>query len=165
MGAHSKAADCLSHLVELPQNQPTMINMLSATHPEGSAFNTRSRTAQQHSSNDLTPHTDATAPVIPETGHTTLKSLSADKLDALLQMQKTDLFCKCISKCLSNGKASKHEADLFVHIKGLLYKHVMDSHKIFLALLIPKAWKYMVLVEAHDKLGHQGSTWAYCLIK
>ena len=31
--------------------------------------------------------------------------------------------------------------------------------------MIPKAWKYTVLVEAHDKLGHQGATWTYCLIK
>ena len=74
LGVHNRAADCLSSLVELPQSQPTMINMLSATHPEGPAFNTRSRTAQQHSSNDPTPNTDTTAPVIPETGHTTLKS-------------------------------------------------------------------------------------------
>ena len=28
-----------------------------------------------------------------------------------------------------------------------------------------KAWKYTVLVEAHDKLGHQVATWTYCLIK
>ena len=31
--------------------------------------------------------------------------------------------------------------------------------------MIPEAWKYTVLVEAHDKLGHQGLTWTYCLIK
>ena len=31
--------------------------------------------------------------------------------------------------------------------------------------MIPKAWKYTVLVEACDKLGHQGATWTYCLIK
>ena len=31
--------------------------------------------------------------------------------------------------------------------------------------MIPKAWKYTVLVEAHDKLGHQGATQTYCLIK
>ena len=142
-----------------------MINMLSATHLEGPSFNTRSRTAQQQSSNDPTPHTDATVPVIPKTGHTTLKSLSADKLDALLQMQKTDPFCKCTSKCLSNGKAPKHEADLFIHVKGLLYKHVTDSHQKILALIITKAWKYMVLVEVHDKLGHQGLMWTYSLIK
>ena len=35
----------------------------------------------------------------------------------------------------------------------------------FLALVIPKSWKYTVLVEAHDKLGHQGNTCTYCLIK
>ena len=28
-----------------------------------------------------------------------------------------------------------------------------------------KPWKYTVLVEAHDKLGHQGNTHTYCLIK
>ena len=27
-----------------------------------------------------------------------------------------------------------------------------------------KSWKYTVLVEAHDNLGHQGSTGTYCLI-
>ena len=41
----------------------------------------------------------------------------------------------------------------------------MDSHQKFLALVTPKAWKYTVLVEADDKLGHQGATWTYCLIK
>ena len=60
---------------------------------------------------------------------------------------------------------TKHEANLFQHAKGLLYKHVMDSHKKFLAFVIPKAWKYTVLVEAHDKLGHQGAMQTYCLIK
>ena len=98
MGACNKAADCLSCLVELPQNKPTQISMLSATHSDGPAFNTRSRTAQQHPFSDYTPQTDATAPVITETGNTTPKSLSADRLEALLQMQWTDLFCKHISK-------------------------------------------------------------------
>ena len=80
-------------------------------------------------------------------------------------MQRTDPFCKHISKCLSNGKAPKHEADLFLHVKGWLYTYVTDSNQKFLALVIPKAWKYTVLVEAHDKLGHQGATHIYCLIK
>ena len=31
--------------------------------------------------------------------------------------------------------------------------------------MIPKAGKYMVLVEVHDKLGHQGSMQTYSLIK
>ena len=80
-------------------------------------------------------------------------------------MQRTDPFCKHISKCLLNGKAPEHKVDTFTHIKGLLYKHVMDSGKQFLALIIPKSWKYTVLVEAHDKLGHQGNSCMYCLIK
>ena len=37
-GACIKAANCLSHLVELHQNRPTTINMLSATHSDGPAF-------------------------------------------------------------------------------------------------------------------------------
>ena len=78
-------------------------------------------------------------------------------------MQKMDPFCEQISKQLSNGKALKH--DLFLHVKRLLYKHFTDSNKEFLALVIPKAWKYSVLVEAHDILGHQGTTQTHCLIK
>ena len=37
--------------------------------------------------------------------------------------------------------------------------------KKFLALVIPKSWKYTVLVEAHNKLGHQSNSHTYCLIK
>ena len=96
--AHNKAADCLSCLTRLPQNRPTTINMLFATHSDGPAFNTRSRTAQQSSSEDSTPQTDAVAPDVTVTQSTTPKSLSADRLEALLQMQKMDPFCKCISK-------------------------------------------------------------------
>ena len=50
-------------------------------------------------------------------------------------------------------------------MKGLLYKHVTDSGKQFLALVIPNCWKYTVLVEAHDKLGHQGNSHTYYLTK
>ena len=62
-------------------------------------------------------------------------------------------------------KTLKHKANLFPHIKGLLYKHVTDSNQKFLTPVIPKAWKYTVLVEAYDKHGHQGATQTYCLIK
>ena len=73
------------------------ISMLSATHSGGPVFNTRSRTAQQNSSNS-TPQTDTAAPVVTETDNTTPISLSTDRLEALLQMQRTDPFWKCISK-------------------------------------------------------------------
>ena len=45
-GACNKAADCLVHLVELPQDKPVPINMFSATNTDGPAFNTRSQTHQ-----------------------------------------------------------------------------------------------------------------------
>ena len=80
-------------------------------------------------------------------------------------MQCMDPFCKCISKCLLNGKAPHHESDTFTHVKGLLYKHVSDAGKQFSALVLPKSWKFTILVEAHDKLGHQGNNHTYCLIK
>ena len=80
-------------------------------------------------------------------------------------MQKTDPFCKRISKCLSNGKAPQHKTDLFTHVRGLLYKHVTDSGKKILALVTSKSWKYTIFIEAHDKFGHQGNTHTYCLIK
>ena len=42
-GVHNKAVDCLSHLVELPQEKPILVNVLSATYSDGPAFNTRSQ--------------------------------------------------------------------------------------------------------------------------
>ena len=51
------------------------------------------------------------------------------------------------------------------HVRGLLYKHITDSGQKFLALVIPKSWRYTVLVEVHDKLGYQWNTCTYCLIK
>ena len=161
--AQNKAADCLSWLVELPQG----IHMPSATNLNTPAFNTRNRTAKHTSTEDptLQPQSDAVTPDATDTPSTTPKSLTKDRLQVLLQMQKTDPFCKCISKQLSNEKAPNHKADFFLHVKGLLYKHVMDSNQKFLALVIPKAWKYTVLVEAHGKVGHQGATHTYYLIK
>ena len=71
----------------------------------------------------------------------TPKPLTVDRHKALLQIQRRDPFSKSISKWLSNGKAPQHEADLFTHVKGLLYKHVMDANQKLLTLIIPKAWK------------------------
>ena len=138
--------------------------MLSISNTDGLAFNTRNQTQQCLAPDPSTAHPCIT-PDITSTPDLTPKSVTADRLEALLQMQKTDPFCKQISKHLSNGKAPKHETDLFTHIRGFLYKYITDSGQKFLALVIPKSWKYTVLVEAHDKLGHQGNTCTYCLIK
>ena len=141
--------------------------MLSVSNPDGPAFNTRSRTAQCTITEDppTQPHSDAGTPDVTDIQSTTAKLLTTDRLQALLQMQRTDPFCKCISKHLSNGKTPKHKADLFLHVEGLLYKHVTHLNQTFLALVMPKAWKYTMLVEAHEKLGYQGATHTYCLIK
>ena len=139
------------------------INMLTASSNEGPAFHTRSCT-QNTSNTTSTPHTDTTPQIFKEPTTTPIP-LTAECLDALLQMQQTDPFCKCISRRLLNGKAPCHEVDTFTHVKGLLYKHIMDAGKKFLTLVIPKSWKYTVMVEAHDKLGHQGNSHTYCLIK
>ena len=160
-GAKNKAADCLSRLVK-PIS--ISVNMLTASSTDGPAFHTRSHTQHTSSSATSTPHQD-TSPQISQEPTSTPKPLTADCLDALLQMQRTDPFRKCISKRLLNGKAPHHESDTFTHVKGLLYKHVMDTGKKFLTLVIPKSLKYTVLVEAHDKLGHQGNSHTYCLIK
>ena len=159
-GAKNKAADCLSRLVS-----PTAksINMLTASMNDGPAFHLRRHT---QSNSEPTP----TSPVIPQLhisqDDTPMpKSLTADQWDALIQMQRTDPFCKCISKRLLNGKAPHHKVDTFTHVKGLLYKHLKDAGKQFLTLVIPKSWKFTILVEAHDKLGHQGNNHTYCLIK
>ena len=129
------------------------INKLSVSNTDGPAFNTRSQT-QQCLAPDISTSQPSITPDITSTPDPTPKSLTADRLEALLQMQKTDPFCKQISKCLSNGKAPQHETDLFLHVRRFLYKHITDLGQKFLALVIPKSWKYTVLMEAHDKLGH-----------
>ena len=76
-----------------------------------------------------------------------------------------DHFCICISRRLLSGKAPSHEVNTFTHIKGLIYKHVMDSNQRPLALVTPKFWHFTVLVEVHDKLGHLGVNRTYHLVK
>ena len=137
--------------------------MLTASFNDGPAYHIRSCT-QSTSDSTSAPHTD-TAPHMSQDATTTPTSLTADHLDILLQMQRTDPFCKCVSKRLLNGKAPHHEFDTFTHVKGLLYKCITDAGKKFLTLVIPKSWKFTLLVEAHVKLGHQGNSHTYCLIK
>ena len=162
-GAKNKASDCLSQLVE-PTSPSTSVNMLTVSHTDGPTFNTRSHTQNTSPNTTSTPHPNVSPRISQETTLTP-KLLTVDRLEALLQMQRTDPFCKCFSKQLLNSKALQHEFHTFTHMKGLLYKHIMDSGKQFLALVIPKSWKYTVLVEGHDRLGHQGNSCTKYLIK
>ena len=138
--------------------------MLTVMHTDRPAYNTRSCIKKDSAGTTSNPHSDVTLNNSSDTNQTP-QSLTADRLDALCQMQRTDPFCKHISKCLFNGKALQHKTDIFPHVKRLLYKHIMDSGQKFIALVILKSWKYTVLVEAHDKLGHQGNSCTYSLVK
>ena len=115
-GAKNKAADCLSWLVELPTT-PATVNVLTVTHRDGPAFNSRSHTKKNSPYTTSTPHPDVSKKISPEATPTP-KPLPVDRLEALLQMQRTDPFCRCISKHLLSGKAPQHETDIFTHIKG-----------------------------------------------
>ena len=80
-------------------------------------------------------------------------------------MQSTDPFCRCIMKRLLNKTAPEHELKTFYIHNGLLYRYALDHSKDFCTLVIPMAWKYTILVETHDKMGHQGNNRTYSLIK
>ena len=95
--ARNKAADCLSRLLT---PTTTSVNMLTASSNDGPAFHTRRHT-QNTSSTTSTPSTD-----ISQEPPTTPKPLTADHLDTILQIQRTDPFCKCISRRLLNGKGT-----------------------------------------------------------
>ena len=91
--------------------------MLSATNHDGPTFHTKSRTAQSSTTENLTSHPKLNAAPpditnITDTLDAMPEPLTKDRIQALLQMQRTYPFCKCILKHLSNRKAPKHEADL-----------------------------------------------------
>ena len=134
-GAKNKATDCLSQLVK-PTLKSTSVNMLTASPTDGLTFNTRSHTQHTSPSATSTPYADISPKILQESTSTP-KPLMVERLDALLQMQRTDPFSKWISKSLLNGKAPHHQFHTFTHVP--LYKHVTDSGKQFLALVIPKS--------------------------
>ena len=113
-GPKDKAADCLSQLVEPTTSPATTVNMLTAILTDGPAFNTGSHTQKTSPDATSTTHPDA-SPQISQEATQTPKLLTADRLEALVQMQRTDPFCKHISKHLLNGKAPQHES-----VKGLI---------------------------------------------
>ena len=117
-----------------------------------------------------THNTAITIPADPMTASTNDRisappSLTADQKDTLRLKQKTDPFYKHITKRLLSGRPPSHEVDTFTHIKVLIYRHVMDSNQRFVALVIPQSQCFTVLIEGHDKLGHQGVNRTYHLIK
>ena len=173
-GAKNKATDCLSRLVELPQKnqknpngtKPMLINMVKVVTTRSGTRNTTlvERTEKQSTlrmdiNTGNTPRTE----VSKETTSNDCEDNSRDT--SVKEMQSTDPFCKCIMKRLLNKTSPKHELDTFFIHNGLLYRYASDHSKDFCALVIPKAWRYTILVETHDKMGHQGNNRTYSLIK
>ena len=127
--AQNKAVNCFSRLIELPTNSRATIKLLTDMNLDGPTFNRRSKTSHhcQTTMDTQPPNTTTlknTVPLDLYSQDITPKSLTANRHKALLQMQKTDPFCKCMPKRLLNGKAPKHETYVFTHVKGLLYKHI-----------------------------------------
>ena len=62
---------------------PAMINMLTVTHTDGSALNTRSQTKQDSTSQHNTTQANTTPEVLPDPTPTP-KTLTVDRLESLL---------------------------------------------------------------------------------
>ena len=82
-GAKNKAGDFLSSLVEPLPATPATINMLTVTHTDGPTFYIRSSTGQDSTSNNSTTQLNIAPGVSPDPNPTP-KSLTADRLEALL---------------------------------------------------------------------------------
>ena len=113
-GTLNKAADCHSWLIEVkntPATPTASINMLVISTLNGPATCTCSKTC---STANTTLITDNVPPPLTE-----------DQKETLRLMQRTDPFCKHISKRLLSDKEPSHEIDTFTWIKGLIYKQVL----------------------------------------
>ena len=173
-GVKKKAADCLSRLEELPKKhkknpngtRPMLINMVKAVTTRSGTRKTptvneteKQPPLETNLNKDNTPRTEVSK-------DTTSNSCKDNPKDtSIKEMQSTDPFCKCIVKRLLNKTAPKHELNTFFIHNGLLYRYASDHSKDFCTLVIPKAWRYTILEETHDKMGHQGNNRMYSLIK
>ena len=112
-GAKNKAADCLSQLVEQLMTIPATVNMLTVTHTDGPASNIRSHTKKDSPGTTFTPHPNVLPSISPDAtpAH---KPLTVVRLEVLLQMQRTNPFCRHISICLFHSKALQHETDVLL---------------------------------------------------
>ena len=114
--------------VKLPNESKATVTMLTATNSDGPAFNTRSQISQQcQTTMDTRPSntppiinsTTSDLTTVETTPDITLKPLTADRHEALLQMQMTDPFYKHIS---NNYQMARH------HNMRLIYLHTLKDY-------------------------------------
>ena len=144
------------HQKNLNRTKPTRINMVRAVTTRSRMRKTPTdKEIEKPQSRDTNSDNDTTSNNSPNNPKDT----------SIKEMQSTDPFCKHIVKRLLNKTAPEHELKTFFIHNGLLYRYASDHSKDFCTLVIPKAWRYMILVETHDKMGHQGNNRMYSLIK
>ena len=144
--------------------KPMLINMVKAITTRSGTQKTP--TAKETEKQPPPEINEDNTPEIMVSKETTSNSCENNPKDtSIKEMQLTDPFCKRIMKQLLNKTALKHELNTFFIHNGLLYRYASDHCKDFCALVIPKAWRYTILVETHDKMGHQGNNRTYSLIK
>ena len=138
------------------RTKPTLMNMVKAV---------TTRSGKRKTPTDK--ETKILQPMEPVLDNDTSSNICKNnpKDTSIKEMQSTDPFCKCIVKRLLNKTAPEHELKTFFIHNGLLYRYASDHSKDFCALMIPKAWRYTILVESHDKMGYQGNNQTYSLIK
>ena len=163
-GACNKAADCLSWLVDVkdtPTTPTASIYMLVTSTLDGPVTHTCSKTCNP---------TDTTQPTGPTTTSTTDKveytstSHSRSKGHSWANAED-ESFLQTYFQEITQWQSTLVWSRQILHIIGIIYKHVMDSNQPFLALVNPNSWHFTVLIEVHDKWGHQGVNRTYHLIK
>ena len=173
-GVKNKAADCLLRLVNLPEKhqknlngtKPMLINMVKAIATRSGTRKTLTVKETEKQPPLETKLNKDNTPGTAVSKETTSNSCEDNPKDtSIKEMQLTDPFCKHIMKRLLNKTAPKHELNTFFIHNGLLYRYASDHSKDFCILVIPKAWRYTILVETGDKMGHQGNNRMYSLIK
>ena len=89
--AQNKAAGCLSQLVDIPRDDVAATNIFinSVTASPANIATTHTQSKTKASMEAMTPDTTKVHAPLP---------LAGDHKDTLLQMQRTNVFCKCISK-------------------------------------------------------------------
>ena len=133
-GSHNQAAYCLSWMVDIKDTSatPTALNKhVSYIYPKWSCHPTPTA---KYATLPI-PHCLQLQQLMMRWMH--LHLFKKIKRTLLGSCRKMDPFCTHISKRLLSGRAPLHEVDTFTHIKGLIYKHVMDSNQRCLALVIP----------------------------
>ena len=168
-GASNKAADCLSRLVELPQDRQATVQMLTTTDFDGPAFNTRSWTEpKQTLTEHLTPQPNANT-VIPD--NTTvrdipdvmLKPLTEDRLHPLLQMHRMDPFYKCIPNIYQTEKPQSMRLTSFSTLKDYYINMAWIQTRNSWPLSYQKLgstqclWKHMTNLVTKELLTHIAS--------